>query len=415
MAKMQLGAGYRMLGYRKGADGFPGFGGMETEGDYGGTLPPQLRYVENARLRGGAWEARMGLAKLNSSAVFDGSNLRVLHMYDYQILAPPLKLWIVGDGCPGVSSSSGGYVAHMDIEQNPEFQRAVNYASTANVIIAKFGEDIYVGTDSQLRRFGLILQPWGTENITISGSTQDTPIATFSGFTITCMQEFDGKLFIGLDNGAGASKIVTYDGVSIITDISSINAPTCFGKFRITGGGDAIVVGFGSGTNAVKVRPTGAAPGWTNYTPGAGTLGALGMVSYKDVLYIASSDGAVWTWTGAVLASAHTAAGTPTACRAVCTFNGYLYFAYETSTAALIGKYDGSSWTDAEKNITTQTALTTSIRALASYRGSLYAAGTVTGVGGKIWVSPGTTTSGTYTVIVPNATNNGEIFSLVMI
>lgn len=416
MGKGNLPEGDRRFEFNVGLDGFQ-WGGVYTEGSPARNPVHRPRALINARLQGGEIVERDGLTKFNSSP-FHNASACVRHIDNFQ--GEPLKLWMTGDGCPDISSSSGRHVSAIDQEQDPEFQRVVYYDSASqSAVVARFDGHIYVGVDSDLRVLTLIIPEPGTEALTVGGSSQDRVVFSFTtaagyddDYTIRCMLEFDGKLFIGLDTGTGVSKIVTWDGVSIRDDKTTIDAPTCFGLYHVPSGGDCIVAGFDSVTNGIKYRATGDSPGtWTDVSPGAGTLGALSMAAYKDVLYIADDSGDVWSWDGTTLQSAHSP-GSATACRAVTVFNALLYFGYETAASARIGKYDGSTWTDVEKNLTTQFSGTTSIHALKPYRNSLYA-GVIRSGAGQVMFSPETTTSGSWTTALSNA-STGDISSLMV-
>lgn len=413
--KKNLPPGAKRFEFKAGVEGFT-WKGMRTEGDPSSNAPNQPRMLVNLLPRGGGYVPRAGSAAFNSTA-FQSSVACIRLIADYQ-LKTNKKLWMLGDGCPGVSSSAGFFIASLDQEQKPEFQRITYYSTlVSSVAIASFDKILHIGADAGLRKLQLIAQPYGTENITAAGSGEDTPIYTFSGFVIRCLMTFDGLLFIGLDGGAGASKIATWDGLAIRDDLTGINPPLAFGAYRIQNGGDAIVVGFASGTNHIRIRGTGTSPGtWTTVTPSAGTV-AVGqtnsMVSYKDVLYLADGSTNVWSYNGTTLAVARVPA-LATAVRTVEVFNGLLYFGYETLTSARIGKYDGTTWTDVEKNLTTQFTTPSSIRSLRGYRNCLLASG-VSGVsGGRLWFSPETATSGTWTEITPNSAFNGEIEYLLV-
>lgn len=410
MPKDNLPPGHKRFEFRAGFGDLQ-WKGMLTNGDAGANPPNRPRMLVNARLTGGGYVERAGLTTFDTLV---SSSACVRLIADFQ-LSSPKKLWIRGDGCPGVSSSAGFYIATLDQEQSPEFQRAVYYsAATTSVILARFDGALHLGVDGALKKLQLIIMPYGTENLSASGSSQDTPIYSFPAGTISCMQEFDGKLFIGVDNGPGASSISTWDGISIRSELTGINAPTSFGLYRVQNGGDCIVVGFGTATNHIRYRPTGASPGtWTTVVPAAGTVASVAMAAYKDVLYI--TDGALnlWSYDGTTLTIARVPAS-GTAVRAVATFNGLLYFGYDTSAAAIIGKYDGSTWTDVEKNLTTQFTGTSSIRYLAAYRGCLIGVGVETTARGRIWISPGTTTTGTYVKVIPNVGNNGDASFLLV-
>jgi hypothetical protein len=411
MAKNNLQPGFKRYEFKSGFDGFR-WGGMYTEGAPSSNPRGRPRLILNGRFYGGDIIERPGLSLFYD---FAAASTEVDTLGDFQP-AKSLKLWILGDGCPGVSSSVGFYLANLDQEQSPEFQRAVYYSSAVTALhIATYDNYLYVGTDADLRRLQIIRQPFGTEAISVSGTSQDTPIKTFTGFTIRCLQAFDGKLFIGLDNGAGASKIVTWDGLSFRDDITGINAPVCFGLYHAPKAGDTLVVGFAAASNHIRYRVTGDSPGtWTTKAPGAGTIASVSMATFKDKLYIADGTTGIWAFD----ADANTLTsvrnpGSATAVRALTTFNNLLYFGYETATSGIIGKYDGTTWTDVEKNLFTQ-ASCTSIRTLADYRGRLWVGGIKGLNGGHIYFSPLTVTTGTYGDITPNLSFNGDIDVLMV-
>ncbi len=412
MGKSDLAPGHKRFEFRAGFNDFQ-WRGMLTNGDAGANPPNRPRMLVNGRLDNGAIVERAGLTAFDSTALHSSSAC-VRLIADFPLAGSGgdggRKLWIRGDGCPGISAGSGFYIAHIDQEQSPEYQRALHYLTTTNALImGSFDGNLHLGVDSELRRLQLIPVPYGTENITVSGTAQDTPIHTFTGFTVRCLQEFDSKLFIGLDAGAGVSKLATWDGLGIRDDLTGINVPTCFGSYRVQNGGDAIVVGFGAATNHIRYRPTGASPGtWVTVTPSAGTVASFSMASYKDVLYIADGLTGIWAYDGITLSLVRTPASA-TVVRAVTVFNNFLYFGYDTASAARVGKYDGSTWTDVEKTIPGADQL----KALAGYRGSLIAATTFVGAGG-IAISPGLATTGTWVQFNLGATNNGDVDTLLV-
>lgn len=404
MDKHALHEGHGRFEFRSGNGGV--WGGMVTNGDPARNSAWNPRMLVNADIVDGEIRERPGLVKRFASVLHTNASIRnIVHAN----MPTPFRLYIVAAGCPGLSPSVGFSLNALDTEQDPEFQRMTYYSGTASqVVVGKYNRALYVGTDSDLRRWQAIRVPWGKENLSVSGSTQDTPLKTFSGFTIKCLREFDGMLFIGLDGGAGASKVVTYDGISFRDDVTGIDPPTCFADYRVQNGGDAIVMGTSTGNN-IYIRPAGDSPGtWTSI----GTAASVDMISYKDVLYIATGGANVSSWNGTTLTAAARSPAGATAVLSVEVFNGLLYFSYETASAAIIGKYDGSSWTDAEKNITTQFSGTTSVRTIASYCGFLVGGGTRSS-SGRLWVSPGTTTSGTWVEVVPNVIQAGNVVRLL--
>lgn len=375
------------------------WGGMYTEGDPLARPPGTFDLLINARWRDGEAVDRWGLARFQQQ-IMGGLFAEVVnHLDDFQVTTPK-KLWMTIDGgydCAGVYTTTGEHVSSYDEEQSPVYQQYAYYDTATEVpVMASFDGHLYVGVGSTLKRLTITDRPYGADidSRTFLGSTMDTTVHTFSGFAIRALHEFDGKLFIGLDAGAGSSKISSFDGVSIVDELTSLQIPKCFATYRVLNGGDAIFVGFAAG-NQIRYRPSGSAPGtWTSVTPGAGTVTSVEMVAYKDVLYIASGGTDVWSYNGTTLASARTPASAVTV-NTITTFNGNLVFGYDTLTAARIGTYDGSSWTDVAKDLTAQAAGTTSILSLKRYRSNLYAAATVSAQG-ALFISPGTTITGTW-------------------
>jgi hypothetical protein len=365
------------------------WGGMLTECDPGANPIDRPRLSINMRVRGGAAENRAGLSE------FHAFTHRIAHLSDFHP-ATPLRLYILGDGLPGVSATTGCYVGHVDTEQDPEFQRATAFTGTS-VVMGRFVGDLFVGVDAQLHQFQPLRAAYGTEGLL---AAQSTPVGPAQAGTITFLQEFDGKLFLGLSSGA----IVSYDGVTFTTELSGIGAPTCAAVYHAPSGGDALVVGFGTATNHIRYRVTGDAPGtWATVVPGAGNLDALDMAVMQDVLYIASADGDLWTYDGATLASAHTPTAATTmvglAVRA-----GVLYFLWKNVTTAIVGKLTGGVYTDVVKSIGTLTPV-----ALRLYREALWAAMST----GSVWTGTVGAPTGTWYELAPDAPV-GTVFSLVV-
>jgi hypothetical protein len=380
---------------------------MYRESDPAAIPPNHLWLLVNGRLRGGGVIPRAGITEFNSVAL-QSATACVGWIGDYQI-STPKKLWIGLDGCPGISTGTGFSLINIDMEQDPELQRSVYYnGALSGLALAVYGGQLHVAVDDELRQIELIGQPYGTENLSVSGSSQDLPLFSIAAGSIKCMQEFDGKLFVGVDNGAGSSYVAIWDGTTwfdTTPDLASINAPVCFAVHHVPNGGDALFLGL---AGELRYRDTDG--NWT-------TVSATGfdpnvMIPYKDSLYIANGDGDVWVWNNSTLSVAN-ATASATDCRAVATFDGYLFYGYETASAAIIGRFDGSTWVDAHKNLTTQFTGATSVRALAEYRGHLVA-GMVQSGFGRLAVSPGTATTGTYVLVTPNVNNNGDINFLLV-
>jgi len=389
--------------------------GMYTEGDPAGIPPNHFRFMQNTRFIGGDVTERPGLQPFSGQLHDPAACIRLIA--DYQTGGSgAVKLWILADGCPGISSSVGFSVTNLDQEQSPEYQRWVYYNGlSTSVALALFGGVLHIGSDDTLRKLERLQVPYGTEALSLAGSQMDLPIHTFdTDEVVIAMREFDSKLFMAIkDTGGADDKIVTWDGVSIVDDDTSLATapadPRAFADYRIQNGGDALVCLLGAN---FAYRATGDPPtAWTEVTPG-GTYDGVSAVPYKDKLWIASADGDIWSWDGSSATNEHTPTGA-TAIRGIAVFNGELVFCYETAgSGCIIGSYDGSTWTDSEKDLDAQFTSITGCRDLIEYRNDLYVGCTHT-AGGHLYASPGTDLTGTYVEIELNSVSTGDINMLL--
>lgn len=271
--------GRRQAMYRTGIGDFPGFGGMLLEGDSGSNPPNRPAHLENVTFRGGNLKRRSAAVALwNEADYLHATNASII-VQDFQTKSK--KIMMVADGCPSTSETAGFSLDWFDHEQEPSYSSGNWYdTSTEGVVLGQFSGNLYVAVDNKLHQFIIIVPPYGESSLTVSGHKQDIPLYTFTGFTkVTFLKEFDGKLFIGLDNGVGASAIWTYDGVAFRADLTGINPPAYMSRFR-----DQLAVGFATGT--IKVRNAGDSPGtWATVVEAAGTLDAKVMVEFEDNLY----------------------------------------------------------------------------------------------------------------------------------
>jgi hypothetical protein len=388
------------------------WGGMVPDDDPSALPANKMQLLVNCRLQGGSVSPRGG-----SKNLYDLGSGAVLGLADFQV-GTPRKLWIVGDGCPGLSSSIGFYVGFYDVEQDPAFQAAIYYnTATQKVVLGLFSGDLYVGVDNTVRRVNLIEAPYGESALDVSGTSQDIPLMTFTGFTkVADLMSFDGKLFAAVGLGVGTSKIVAWDGITESIDVAAINAPVAFGTYR-----ESLIAGFAGAPNSIMVRPVGD-PGasWATVAPGGGTAAMRGpgcAATYQDVFWFATGADTLYKFDGTTLtlvpaATTGIAAGSLT--HSCCVFNGYLFVSYTSPTAHVcIARFDGSTWVPIHKDITAQLAWATQARGLVEYRGDLWMGATGTG-GARILQSPATATDGTWVVILPAADHNGDIDEVVV-
>jgi hypothetical protein len=386
--------------FRKPINGFPGWQGHWRNGDAVSQPIQYPRCLVNVTFEDGEIVSRGG-EDLFTNVPLDTGTGDVNSIYDFQV-AKPLRLYIVGDGCPGVSTS-GFSLSAFDHEQSPAFQRYVYYDTTTTfTTIGSYSGRLYVGRNSVLVKFIELPHSYGDENIGLAGLSQEEPIKTFSGFTIRFLIEYDGELYIGLDAGAGNSKITRWDGTTFVDDLSSINAPTGAGVWR-----EDLIVGFGAATNHIRKRtPDGT---WTTISPAAGTVAMAGLrgVSYKDIFYFPDGGANVWSYNGTTLAITNTVASSIQ--RTVAVFAGFLFYGYDSSVPhGIIGRFDGSTWNNTYKDLTTQVSTITSCRYIEPYRNSLWAAvqDSTGGSHGELYASPANAPAGTYTKETPVASPN---------
>lgn len=405
--------------YRAGMEGFA-WGGMLLEADPVGRPPNRPQLLVNTRLSKGGYVGRHGVTSQDDlSGEVDPTTAFLSFVSDFQI-PRPIKLWVVGDGCPGISASAGFFLGTYDQEQQPEFQRALYWnTATQGVHVSPYGGEVHIAVDASLRGLNLLPAVWGKENIEVSGVNQDRILHTFAS-PIACLREFDGYLFCGLNAGVGASSIHVWNGVSAIPDLTAINAPQCFGTYRLANGDETLVAGFAAAPNHVRSRVKGAPAGtWTTIVPGAGTVSARKMVRFRDVLYICG-DGTteIWSLTNATLAVARTVAGATM--RSIAKHNGVLYYTYEQLVVGIshvfVGSYDGATWTDAVIDLTLTKTTLRQARTLESYRGILMLGGVTLASGAYLYGNVGSIASGAaWITIVPSANNAGDIDELVVI
>lgn len=377
--------------------------GVNTELSPSRIRKEQFRRLINSRFRGTSVVPRGGQAALKGGdAIHDAA--ACIYPEDF-VMGTPKRLWSIGDGCPGQSAGVGFTVSHFDLEQRPVFQRAVWYQNAVDQIaIGSYGGVPHVGVDSDFKRVQLVPVPFGTENISLAGSDQSLPLASFPGFTFNAIMETGGICYLALDDGAGGGKIVSWDGKTVRNDLTAIDTPLALGVWR-----DQLVVGFGSGSNKIMVRAEGStSPGtYATVTPGVGTVAAYpginSITSFKDGLYLIDGVSKVWKYDGTTLAVVHTIAGA-TELAGLCSAFGFLWYAYtDASNHAVLGRSaDGAAFTDGYKDFTTGEEIHAyHARSLAYYKDSL-AVGILSTSRSKVYISPGPVTGGTWTGYVPN-------------
>lgn len=395
---------------RNGHEEFEGWRGMNLASTPSAVRLGELRFAVNVELRDGDVVPRRGITKFSTAAVVENAKFNVID--DFQ--TDPYRLYFVTAGCLGVAGT--GYTINWyDQEQSPAIQRGVYYdMSSDEIILGNLDGHPFFGIGDQLRILKIIVPRFGEESVDLTGNRQDEPLVTYDGFVIRTLGNHKNSLMVGLDAGAGASKIGTWDGLTARDDLTMVDPPTASGKFR-----DLFVVGFDEASDEIRIRANDGT--WSTLAPTAGgTIQSFRMRSYKDILYIAPGVGAadsdsLWSFDETNLVIAHTIAGATI--YSVEEDGTYLYVGYMSATnKPTIARYDGSSWTDVHKDLSTLYSPTYDVRTVEDmrwHRGFLYAGGNGP-AGGFIARSAKLDTSGTWTSI-QNPTASSVLFKSFMV
>jgi hypothetical protein len=387
MAKLPIADGFPFQ-LRPGVDPFGGLGwkGVNTEADPGSLAPNELQWAENVRLAGKGILSRPGY-----SLVLDvGSDAGSVYWFGaLPVDNPRTRLWMtalaVFDPNPS-ALRTGSSVYHIDPSESPVFQTHSKFYSEAGsiAVLSKYGARLYVGERDTVKELVDLTAPVGLNLTDISPTPAAIPIIRFPGYTVRALQEFDGCLFISLENNttSTSSKVIRWDGDSFEEDLISIPPILCFGIWR-----DKLVGGIDE-TNLIRVRDEGTAPGtWNTFTDAAFHCEKLANSMQEDgpYLYIASGREDVWRFDGTALTLVHTISGAGSialsGCNALTLHNGLLYYGWNVdgTEEAVIGRHDidssATGWIDSYKDMASDEPDFKLLTAMKSYRGQIYCGG----------------------------------------
>jgi hypothetical protein len=385
---------------RNGVDGFGPWGGMVLNGDPASQPPNRPRHLENFRIVGGNYRPRPGVTPFNIDPL-QAADAKITSLVDFQVNQK--KLYMSMDGCPGISTTIGSSVNWADTEDSVFLTPGIYYSSSVNLAsLAVFDGRVYFGVDSVLKAFTLIQPPYGDSTLNVSGVEQSEVINTFVGYTVSFLEAFDGKLFIGLYSGApGTSKIAVWDGLTIhdgllgtTADNTGINKPTWMTRWR-----DKLVIG--NDTQDILIRDPGDVPG-TYATVAIAAWHTYQMTSYRDNLYLVGGGNTLKKYDGAAITNHVIANAEIVSLSQPGSVFGNMYYGYRAPpanapTRGRIGKLDSAgTFTDAWKIFSVdEVSGALYVRTLNEYRGVL-AAGVTNSFGLLMMFSPDQATSGTY-------------------
>lgn len=371
--------------------------GHRRRGDASTIRLPHFEFLQNVRF-GDGLGGRPG-----SQLALNGLGAKTTSLYDFQTTGPEGKLYVLYNGVPGCTlpiGFAGFSINWFDFDTAAGFARGVAYSGTDSVAMAVFNGDLYIGVDGVLKRFITINPDYEDEAIFIAGFDQSEDLKDFGALNIRSLYSAFGELYIGLDGGNGASKIVRYDGVTFRDDDTAIDPPISMFLFR----NELLVVGIE--TNGLRIRDDQGV-----WTPVAGAIAPTKMESFRDNLYLVQDDEDIWKYNGTVLAVDHTIADARIA--GLCLCNDMLFFGYGDTIAeeAIIGTLDdGNVYTDVHKNITTQSLdddfeLAQRVSQLSFYRGGIIAGvandDPLVTYGGRLMFGEGADTDGNWTALTP--------------
>lgn len=363
--------------------------GVNTETDPSSLAPNELQRGDDIRLNGRIILTRSPLIEKINLTTFGGSG-KILALKEGPVDNPRVRLWFAEIGCHGVGAGTGGEILQVDPTQLPVVQTYASFPVTSNTqpTLAQFGDTLMGSNGSNLFTVLQISSPPGVASTSILASPPLVSPVDFPGFNVLCMQEFDGKLFVGLGNIAtpAASKIMTWDGVTIREDKTGIAPPISMGTWR-----DKLIVGFEAATGSISVRNIGASPGTYNVFALAGFQSSPygnAIVEVRQYAYIAGgSNGLIYKFDGAALTLARSllASEATAVVHALTIYNGLLHYGwYKTAATAgtsYVGRHDPDStaaneWTDKYKNsLTSDVPFFLYLTSMKAYRQAIYCGG----------------------------------------
>ena len=387
----------REITLRPGQDGHPGWGGMYLAGTPSSNPPHRPRFLQNVDFpMGGDLAPRPGVLTFNTTAFHAASRFNCIQ--DFQ--SDPFRLYFITSGCLGNAAVGTGFsVNWYNHEEEPQLQTGVYYISaTGEIVLGFYGGRVVLGIDTKLKQLKVIIGPWGTTATDLAGRQQDEVLDEYTGFTLRTLGVHGSTLLAGLDNGAGASKMESWDGITSRDDLITIDVPTMGVPFR-----DLFVVGFAAASNQLRVR---AADGtWSTVAGGGTAIQSYRAVSFKDVLYISEGPTGglgtrIWSFDGTSIAIARTIVGATIS--GLAQDGEFLYYGYQNAANnPIIGRFDGSTWTDAHFSGIQALYGATDVRSVEDlrwFRGFLFAGGNGPG-GGYVARSERLNTAGTWASI----------------
>ena len=335
MAKKPIQQGGKYFEFRNGLGGFS-WEGMATKVDPGGSPPNRPRYLGNTRIQGGVIVGNPQyrdtgtivpetltldplIGNVNNRPPFDdvGVSKWLKHWIGEHNSVGGTRLWWGGEPPlifqdPNyVVGNTGAFLGFVDTDADPPFSNVAYYPAgdSWTPSIEKFDREVYMGDFGKLRKLQLINPPAGADPADIISAPADETIATFPGFRVAALQEYNGKLYFLLSDPftAANGEIWSWDGFQVVQEFvmatsAALGAAAALYKNQLV----FTIAGYGS---IVFFDPVG---GWQTATLGGFDSSPFlnSMAQYRDKLYIMDGVDKVYSWDGTALALAYTITAT---------------------------------------------------------------------------------------------------------
>lgn len=356
------------------------WGGMVPDGHAASLGIREFRNLVNVRFDRGEITERGGQEKYNSGGALDGCVQLMIDLGEANDSST--KLWIGA----AITGSSDVDVVSYHPTDSPTLQSVIEDAALSGPAQCFFIRDgkLHFFLDSSFYELNRVPAPTGDSMSEAAGTSHKKLFTPAAGIpaSATTFDPGDGKTYFAAD-----TIIYTWDGVSFLSDFASATGAAIIARYREDM--------FAAGTNEFRQRSGGT---WgTIAMPGGLTAPVAVQGSWAvflDKLYTGWDDdvGAgnhrdrILSWDGTThaLARSLTSGSNAQGILALVNFGGFLYYFYthHNDGDLIVGRFDGSTFTDSHKNLGDQASVgnPTELRAVIPYAGSLYAV--VTGAGG---------------------------------
>lgn len=339
MSKSKLQPGFNRFDFRPGIKGFPNMKGMNRQTDPGALPPNQFYHLQNVRCLDGQIVSRGGSLVSNNSA----ETGCITGMFDN--LEP-------SESQTGLFISSSNPIGEVvrvglwdGLTYSDLFEGDPNSGLGCQILTPYQGNPLLI-----IATKGYRLESGGTL----------TELFTLSGVARDAIEGYDGKLYIII----GDTELISWDGFSFTSETTEIEMSRVWSSAT-----EVYLAGPNGGTPFIATQSGGWAHiSWTGpaeATPRSRLLEAFGKAWVGWSEENGSQNNFIVSLTGSTMTvernpSSHDAAANPgvTGLALLGSLMVYSYFDGNLNSAVL-GTYDGATWTDGVKNLSIQPDIAT--------------------------------------------------------